>query len=225
VAEEPVVEEGDETTEKATDEATEASPADGPATAAPAVEPAADRVAALESEIGSLSQEFGSRLVEYINSLEILDGEPLTPDQQKAIRMKSDEDIELAAEWIEKGGDYRRAIDIYSQGLALDPGYIRLEEALANATEMRFPSEERFAGVKKGMTQAEVRDILGPVNLHNVREYPDKNALAWFYPKDQEAGKKLPPSAVYFQMDDDTYKVYQTDYGIAEDAEDAETDK
>ncbi|MBZ0113761.1 MAG: hypothetical protein K8J08_14950 [Thermoanaerobaculia bacterium] len=220
----PVVTEGEPT-----DETTDASMDEGTEAAVPATESAADRVAALETKIGDLSSEFGAKLVEYINSLEMFEGEPLTPEQQKALRMKSDEDIEVAEEYIEKGGDYKRALDIYNALLLLDADYPRLNEAIARAEEMRYPTEERFAEVKKGMTPLEVRDILGPVNLHNVREYPrepgDKGyvegekayRVAWFYPKDPAVGRS--PSGVYFQMGEGAYKVYQTDYGSDEEAE------
>lgn len=215
---------------------------------AEASEPATEAmVMALENEIDSQSEEFMTRLINHINSLGMVEGEPLTPEQQKVIRMKSDEDIEVAQEWIEKGGDYRRAIDIYNMQLGLDPDYDRLKEALAYAEEMRYPSAEKFAEIEKGMTQSQVRDIIGPVNLHNRREYPDKNAIAWFYPKDPSLGS-LPPSAVYFQEDDPKactklkeaceaaedadaceaeakadpacrFQVYQADYGATEEVE------
>lgn len=161
----------------------------------------------LEDAIGKLSEEFGARLVAYINSFETPEGDPMPPEQQQAIRMKSDEDIEVAREWIEKGGDYRRAIEIYEVQRQIDPGYERLEQALAHAQAMRYMTEERFTQVQKGMTKAEVRAVLGPVNLHNIQEYPERKVEAWFYPR--EGGGA---SGVYFRLDEDKnqYVVYQT---------------
>ncbi|HVS02657.1 MAG TPA: hypothetical protein VMT16_07805 [Thermoanaerobaculia bacterium] len=164
------------------------------------------RIGRLEEEVDSAAEQFGGELVGYINSLEILQGEPLTEEQREAIRMKSEEDLHVAREWIEKGGDYRRAIEIYESQLSWDPDYEALQQALAEAEERRYMTEERFSQVRKGMTPREVRDILGPVNLHNVVEYPEKNVEAWFYPK-QGGGA----AGVYFQKeaDSEVLRVYQ----------------
>jgi tetratricopeptide (TPR) repeat protein len=133
-------------------------------------------------EAETLADTLMQRLVGYLNAEPMIEGEPLTESQLAAIRMKSDEDMVLAREYIEKGGDYRRAIDIYQTALQLDPENEELMAALESAKEDRYVSEERFAAVKDGMTQDDVRAALGPVNLHNIREYPDRNVEAWFYP-------------------------------------------
>jgi hypothetical protein len=191
---------------QALEEPTDAAPAsDGQET------PLSERIRAQESRIEELSQEYEGRLVGYINSLEIVVGQELTPEQLEAIRMKSDEDIAIAQEWIERGGDYRRALDIYTSALALDPENDRLLEARNRAAEMRYMTEERFAQVQRGMTKSEVREVLGPVNLHNVREYPEQNAEAWFYPKDEGA-----PAGVWFRHDprQGVMTVYQKSFEV-----------
>jgi tetratricopeptide (TPR) repeat protein len=133
-------------------------------------------------EAEALADTLMQRLVGYLNAEPMIEGEPLTESQLAAIRMKSNEDIVLAREYIQKGGDYRRAIDIYQTALQLDPDNEEVMAALESAKENRYVSEERFAVVKNGMTQDEVRTTLGPVNLHNIREYPERNVEAWFYP-------------------------------------------
>jgi tetratricopeptide (TPR) repeat protein len=135
-----------------------------------------------QAEAETLADTLMQRLVGYLNAEPMIEGEPLTESQLAAIRMKSDEDMVLAREYIQKGGDYRRAIDIYQTALQLDPENDELMAALESAKEDRYVSEEKFAAVKNGMTQDEVRTALGPVNLHNIREYPDRNVEAWFYP-------------------------------------------
>ena len=189
----------------------EAAVAEGQAAPAGSRADLESRIANLEAEISAQSEELGGRVVGYINSFETSEGDPMPAEQQQAIRMKSDEDIEVALEWIEKGGDYRRAIEIYETQRMVDPGYDRLEQALASAQQMRYMTEERFAQVKKGMTQSEVRAALGPVNLHNVQQYPDKKIEAWFYPR--EGGGA---SGVYFRLDDsrNAYLVYQTTFEV-----------
>ncbi|MDX1630226.1 MAG: hypothetical protein R3234_00015 [Thermoanaerobaculia bacterium] len=204
-AEEPPAEEA-ATTEAAEGEAGESEAAE------PTPEKLEQEIARLEQDIADQSEEFMGRLVQHINSLGIVEGEPLTPDQKAAIRMKTEEDMQLAEEWIEKGGDYKRAISIYESALALDPDNQELQAALEEAREMRFMTEERFSAVEKGMTREEVREALGPVNLRNIQEYPDKNAVAWFYPKEGTSS----PAAVWFRKDDETgiYEVYQADFDV-----------
>jgi hypothetical protein len=55
--------------------------------------------------------------------------------------------------------------------------------------------ETRWAAAKKGMTEDDVRRVLGQVNLHNIREYPDKDVVAWFYPTAEDGSA----AAVWFQ--------------------------
>ncbi len=196
-----------EGSEVAENEAEAQEGADAPAARREELE---QRIADLEEEIATDSEEFSSRLVTYINSLEIVEGEPLTPEQEAAIRMKSDEDIVVAREWIEKGGDYRRAISIYEAQLALDPDNPELQEALEDAQEMRYMTEERFSRVEDGMSRAEVREAIGPVNLHNVQEYPEEETIAWFYPRENTRT----PAAVWFRVNNETglYEVYKADF-------------
>jgi hypothetical protein len=156
----------------------------------------AARAARAEDEIAARSDAFGRRLVDFIGALEVPTGERAPRERAAAIRMKSDEDVDIAGEWIERGGDYRRAIEIYELQRRLDPGYDRLEAALADAREMRFVTEERFARVGKGMTRGDVRAALGPVNLRMIRSYPERGVEAWLYPK---AGGGT--AAVFFRRD------------------------
>jgi tetratricopeptide (TPR) repeat protein len=124
--------------------------------------------------------------------------------------MKSSEDLLLAEEYIQKGGEYQRAIDILEAALAIDPDNQALKAALAKAEADRYPAKEKFALVKKGMSEAEVRALLGPVNLRNVKEYPERHVVAWFYKK-ADGGA----AAVYFdtgRKKDATPKVYDTKY-------------
>ncbi len=156
----------------------------------------------------ALAVEFNRRLAEFINADPPVQGEPLTERQQAAIGMKSDEDIRLARQFIAQGGDYQRAIDIYKEALAVDPGNPRLREELAKAQARRYMTREAFAQVKEGMDREEVRRLLGQPNLHNVRDYPQRNVVAWFYPKDESGAA----AAVWFHADGDRYTVYQFDF-------------
>jgi hypothetical protein len=192
-----------------------AAPGEGGEGGGTAGEGAAERLEALETEVEEASQAFNERLVAFINDNPPVVGEPLTPVQQAAIRMKSDEDILVAREFIDKGGDYRRAVKIYETALMADPDYDRLKQELARAEEMRFMTEERFALVKDGMTEDEVRTLLGPVNLRNVRHFEKENVVAWYYPKNEHGAA----AAVWFRHDakKKALAVYQADFdAIAE---------
>jgi hypothetical protein len=124
--------------------------------------------------------------------------------------MKSAEDLILAQEWIDKGGDYKRALEIYEMALALDPGNPELERARAAADAARLMSPERFALASRGMSQAEVRAVLGQPNPHNVREYPERGVVAWFYPTSERGDA----AGVWFEVDEATGQAtaYQVRY-------------
>lgn len=171
--------------------------------------PTADDVAALETEISGKAEDFGGRLVSFLNNDPMIEGEPPTERQLAALHMKSTEDIALAQEWIDKGGDYKRAIDIYNNALRFDPGNEAVEAALALATENRYMSAERFEAAKKGMSEAEVRAALGQVNLHNIKPFPDRKVIAWFYPTADNGAA----AAVWFREEKDgSNTVYGLNY-------------
>lgn len=168
------------------------------------------QVEALEQEVATMSEEFTNRLVAFLNADPMLEGEEPTERQRAALRMKSDEDMILAQEWVDKGGDYKRAIEIYNTALMFDPENEKLQQALADAESRRYMTIERFEQVKKGMNEAEVRGLLGQVNLHNVREYPDREVVAWFYPTAEDGSA----AAVWFQPEKKSgeMQVYQSKF-------------
>lgn len=155
---------------------------------------------ALEEEVTALAEQFTNRLVAFLNDDPIVAGQPPTERQLAALRMKSDEDMVLAQEWIDKGGDYKRAIDIYTSALQLDPDNEKLRAAMAAAEANRYMTEERFAQAETGMSREQVRAVLGQPNLHNIREYADRGVVAWFYPT-TEGGDA---AGVWFEVNDET---------------------
>jgi tetratricopeptide (TPR) repeat protein len=179
------------------------------AAAPPAV---AASMAALEKEVAARSDELGRRLVDFINSDPPVEGEKLAGRRLEAVRMKSDEDIAAAHEFIERGGDYRRALEIYEAALAVDPDNPRLQQELASARSRRYMTAERFGQAEKGMTLDQVRDLLGQPNLRDVREFPDRGIVAWFYARDA-AGRA---AAVWFARDNGVFTVYLADFHAIE---------
>jgi hypothetical protein len=162
----------------------------------------------LAREIESLSQQLGRRLVAYINANPPVEGAPLSPRQLAAIRMKSNEEIVVAHEFIARSGDYRRACEIYEAALAADPDNARLHEELARARAARYVSAEKFSRVAPGMTPEQVRASLGPPNTHDVRAYPDKGVVGWFYPRDASGAA----AAVWFEKREGRLTVYLCDW-------------
>jgi tetratricopeptide (TPR) repeat protein len=177
------------------------------------------QIAQLEAEIVEMSDELMTSVVDFINADPPVQGEPFNEFQTAAIRMKSAEDIQVADEYINQGGDYRRAIRIYEDALVVDPDNPDLQQRLASAQELRYMSEERFAQVKKGMSQDEVRELLGPVNLRNIREYPDKGVTSWFYTKENGGA-----AGVHYREQKGELRVYQSDFDAVKPPEEREAE-
>ncbi len=180
--------------------------------AAAALEAAQAEAETLATDVGNKANELMTRLVTYINNDPPTQGEELTPEQLAAFRLKSDEDLITANEFVEKGGDYKRASDILEQALKVDPDNEELKERLAWVQDMRYMTKERFDQVENGMTEPQVRELLGPVNLRNIREFEDGKYIGWFYVKDPDAGGGA--AAVYFQKQKDVWTTYRTDFDV-----------
>lgn len=151
----------------------------------------------LESDIATKNDELYTKIIEYINNSGLVEGAELSADQRRAFDWKAEIDIDYAQEYIDKGGDYKKAIDIYDQALMSDEGNAKLLAAKELAQSLRYMTEERFSQVKKGMSQDEVQDLLGTVKNTNVRDFAEKGRVGWFYPKDPETGGGA--AGVYFK--------------------------
>lgn len=170
----------------------------------------------LEGEVTAQSDDLMGKLVVFINADAPTPGEPLDDVQTAAVRMLSEEYILLGQEYIEKGGDFGRALDIYDQALAVDPENQDLLAAKARAEEERYMTAERFAAVKKGMTQDQVRQTLGTPFHRNVREY-DQGRVLWLYRKDPAGAA----AAVWFRPVDGELEVYETNFEQVKAGEEA----
>lgn len=161
----------------------------------------------LKQEIFSSTDDFARELIGFINSQGLVEGAELTEIQRQAFDMKASEDILVAEEYISEGGDYQRAIDIYTTSLLADPTSELLLNAKAKAEELRYMTEERLAQVKKKMSREEVRELLGIPKVSNIREF-DNGVIGWFYPK--EAPREA--AGVFFQESKGEFRVYKTDW-------------
>ncbi len=173
------------------------------------------RLSTLEGEVAKLTEEFQGQVIDFINSQDLYEGQELTEAQQAAFDMKAQEDILVAQEYIDKAGNYQKAIDIFTTSLLTDPDSELLREAKARAEELRYMTEERFAAVKKGMSEAEVRDALGTPQPMNVREYEDRGVTAWFYPRTERKAA----AGIFFRRRGGELEVYAADFGAIEPEE------
>ena len=169
---------------------------------------------ALDGEVGADGEAFSQKLVNYINEAEWDLGGELNEEQRATFAMKSGEDMYLAQEYVVKGGDYRRAIEIVQRAQGVDPDNPDLAARIAEYEAARYVSVEQLAEVKRGMTEAEVESVLGKVFHSYVRNFPDENVFAWFYPKDPEQHGAGAAVGVFFREND--RKVYRTDPNAVE---------
>ena len=178
------------------------------------VEALAAQADALDNEIGADGDALSTKLVNYINEAEWELGGEMTEEQRAAFAMKSAEDMYIAEEYVVKGGDYRRAVEMLERALGVDPDNADLQARLAEYQEARYITAERLAEVKRGMTEAEVEALLGKVFHRNVREFDAENVFAWFYPKNPEEHGDGAAAGVFFREGD--RKVYRTDASAVE---------
>lgn len=172
-------------------------------------DPASDPdVQTLARDERARTDELRRRLLGFINDNPPPAGEKPAGRTLAAIRMKSDEDILIAREHLEQGGDYRTAIDIFEAALAVDPDNPRLQKELESAQTRRYMTRERFAQVQEGMTPEQVRALLGPPNVNDIREYPARGVTAWFYARDARGAA----AAVWFEKKGERQVVYEADF-------------
>ena len=207
---------------EATDEGAPAEDAEAEAAegeeAMEVVDPAA-QLKNLEADVFQMSDELMNDVVNFINSDPPLEGEPLNDFQAAAFQIKSAEDALVAEEYISAGGDYRRAIRIYQDALLVDPDNADLQAGLERAESLRYMTEERFTQLEKGMTQDDVRAVIGQVNLRNVREYEDKEVISWFYTKENGGA-----AGVHFQKGNDGWRLYESDFDAVKPPEEREAE-
>ena len=175
-------------------------------------------------KIYALSDEFGQRLVGFVNdpaNAQVV-GEPPSERQQAALRLKSSEDIVMAQEYIDKGGDYRRALNIFEEALRVDPDNEDVLAAFEQAKLDRWMSQERFDLAEKGMSDTKIRRLLGQPLPSNIRPYPEKKVLAWFYPTGEDKGA----AGIYFNEDDSgKLEVYQAKFDAVAGQKEDDTDR
>lgn len=142
------------------------------------------RVETLGKEEDQLTSDFVRAIVDFVTASDLARGAVMTSDQRLAVDYMVEEQSRVAREYIDVAGDYRRAIEIYEQLLHSDPGNARVLAAKAEAEKLRYMDSGRFEQVKPGMTQLEVRALLGQPTRDNMKQYWDRGLRAWYYPRE-----------------------------------------
>ena len=175
---------------------------------------------ALDGEVGADGEALAQKLVNYINEAKWDLGGEMNEEQRAAFAMKSAEDMYLAQEYVAKGGDYRKAIEILERAHLNDPDNPDLAARIAEYEADRYITAERLAEVKRGMTEAEVEGVLGKPFHSYVRNFSEEKVFAWFYPKDPEQHGSGAAVGVFFNESD--RKVYRTDPNAVEGKDEEE---
>jgi hypothetical protein len=149
-------------------------------------------------KVETLYAPFMARLQEYAERT----------DDPRASRLFSNEKIRMGDVYLNVLSRYDNAVTMYQNALAVDPSNNVAQERLALAQSKRFVSMDRFGQVRQGMTEDQVRGILGQPREDWIKQVVQRTRVysVWIYPK-QDGGA----SAVYF----DAGVVYHTNWNAA----------
>lgn len=141
---------------------------------------------------------FVEKLKEYGNRT----GDP------RAARLLANEKIIIGDEYMNVLSRYDKAIESYREAMQIDPSNQDAARRISAAEQRRFVSMNAFAGVKSGMTEADVRRLVGLPREDWIKQVVQNRRVysVWIYPK-ADGGA----SAVYF----DNGVVYHTNWNAA----------
>ena len=127
-----------------------------------------------------------SALADFLN--EALNSQPKADSTLEALRLYSDSALRNARDFVDRSGDYRRAVELLETATsyydAVGAGAPEdLTAALARAREFRYVTKPRFDQLKKGMTATEVKALVGVPFYANIRhtEVGGKTVTTWLY--------------------------------------------
>jgi hypothetical protein len=146
-----------------------------------------------------------SQLQEFLNTA--LNEFPESPETAEGLNIYSAEAILSAREIVEKSGHYSKAIETletaknYYDMVGL-PAFQPMVDTIAELDDWQFITEERFAEIKKGMTQDEVTAVAGVVYNRNIQEDPKSGVVTWLY-KTRDGNA----AAIYFNKKNTVYNM------------------
>jgi hypothetical protein len=153
-------------------------------------------------------EELQGNLAEYLT--DALNEFPDAPDTSQALAIYSEEAMLVSEDMVLKAGDYKKAMDhlISAQGLYEQVGlqpYQPLLDKIQELDDWRFIIQERFDGLKNGMTKDEVREVVGVPYYQNIQVDEKRGVEMWLYRK-REGGA----AAVSFKIK--TGKLYHKNF-------------
>ena len=126
----------------------------------------------------------------------------------RAAALLATEKIFIGDQFMNVLSRYDRAISYYKDALQIDPRNQEAVQRIAEAEQRRFVSMNAFASVKQGMSEQEVRRLVGLPREDWIKQVVQNSRVysVWIYPK-ADGGA----SAVYF----DNGVVYHTNWNAA----------
>jgi len=130
-----------------------------------------------------------STLADFLN--QALNIQPQGAETLEALNLYAESAIRNAGELIEYSGDYRRAIELLDTARSYfdavqAPAPEALATAAAGARDYRFVTQARFDRLKKGLSAAEVKALIGVPFYANIRSsvVGGKEVTSWLYSRE-----------------------------------------
>ncbi|HSP14602.1 MAG TPA: hypothetical protein VLV78_07615 [Thermoanaerobaculia bacterium] len=126
----------------------------------------------------------------------------------RAATVLANEKIVVGDEYMTVLSRYDKAIQAYREAMQIDPSNRDAPQRIAAAEQRRFVSMNSFAAVKTGMSEADVRKLVGLPREDWIKQVVQNSRVysVWIYPK-ADGGA----SAIYF----DNSVVYHTNWNAA----------
>ena len=127
---------------------------------------------------------------------------------ERALHLYAMEKIRMGDEYMNVLARFDNAVTLYQSALTVEPGNTVAQQHMADAQSRRFVSMDRFAQVREGMTEEQVRKLLGQPREDWIKQVVQRNRAysVWIFPKPDGGA-----SAVYF----DGGVVYHTNWNAA----------
>lgn len=187
------------------------------ATEAPAtLEELNTKLGDLKKEVSNLTNDFQTKLQDFLYALDselanVRKSNPnvnMRKEHKEANMFFTDETITVCTEWVEKQGDFKKAIETMEETLANDPDNKAARDFLDKLKVDQFMTPEKLALVQRGMKEFEVAKTIGMVYRNFKESWPEQGTMAWFYPREDTG-----VAGVYFiKGSDDVYSVFKINY-------------